>query len=106
MAAFGIWLLLFFPDAVLEPNLGPEAARILATTTHPGAVVLAAFLWIGINPRSCPVRELLAAGVLRLLLTVAFEFSLERQLAAMPAESRPRSARPRRGRGRNRRILR
>jgi len=88
LQGLGVWFLLlgfavingFFRDLVLEPNLGPEPAHVLATTTLAGAVFVAAFLWIGTSRRSYLVRELLAVGVLWILLTVAFESSLGRLL--------------------------
>jgi len=84
LQGLGVWLLLlgfavingFFRERVLEPNLGPEAAHVLATTTLAGAVFVAALLWIGTNPRGYSFRDLLAVGIIWSVLTAAFEFAL------------------------------
>lgn len=84
LQGLGVWLLLlgfavingFFRERVLEPNLGPEAAHVLATTTLAGAVFVAALLWIGTNLQGYSFRDLLAVGIIWSVLTAAFEFAL------------------------------
>jgi hypothetical protein len=86
LAALGVWSLIlgfafinaFFRRTVLEPNLGPEPAHFLATTTLAGATLVAALLWIGMSPRNYPLGQLLLIGLIWLGLTVVFEFILGR----------------------------
>jgi hypothetical protein len=86
LAALGVWSLLLgfafvnalFRRTVLEPNLGPEPAHFLATTTLAGATLVAALLWIGTSPRDYSLRELLRVGLLWFCLTVVFDFTFGR----------------------------
>jgi hypothetical protein len=84
LQALGVWVLLLgfavinglFRQAVLEPNLGPEPAHFLATTTLAGAVFLAALFFVGLSPGGCSTSELLAIGVVWAILTAVLEFGL------------------------------
>ena len=84
LQALGVWVLLLgfavvnglFRQRVLEPNLGPEPAHFLSTTTLAGAVFLAAFFFVGLRRGSESTAELLATGALWAILTVVFELGL------------------------------
>lgn len=84
LQTLGVWVLLLgfavvnglFRQIVLEPNLGPEPAHFLATTTLAGAVFLAAFFFVGLSPGGQSTVELLTIGVLWALLTVVLELGL------------------------------
>ncbi|MEX0880379.1 MAG: hypothetical protein WEF99_06735 [Thermoanaerobaculia bacterium] len=84
LQAVGVWLLLLgfavinglFRQTVLEPNLGPEPAHILSTTTLAGACFLAAFFFVGLGPGGHSTSELLAIGALWAFLTAVLELGL------------------------------
>lgn len=86
IAAIGVWACLLgfaivnslFQGFILEPNLGPEPAHFLATTTLAGAVIMASLLWIGTSAHRYSVRGLMEIGAIWLVLTVAFELSFGR----------------------------
>jgi len=84
LQALGVWLLLLgfafvnglFRQTVLEPNLGPEPAHVLSTTTLAGAVFLAALFFVGWAPGGPSMAELLAVGILWAALTALLELGL------------------------------
>ena len=84
LQALGVWVLLlgfaivngYFRETVLESNLGPEPAHVLATTTLAGAVFLASLLFVALSSSAHSTRELLAIGVVWALLTAALELGL------------------------------
>lgn len=84
LPALGVWLLLLgfavinglFRRVVLEPQFGPDAAHVLATTTLAGAVFLAALLYIGAGRSRHSTAELVGIGVAWALLTAVLEIAL------------------------------
>jgi hypothetical protein len=82
-SAVSAWLLLLvimFTNgivraAVLQPRLGEEPARRLATVVGVALVVAFAYAYVRRTPRRTG-RELLLVGVVWLVLTLAFEFGM------------------------------
>ncbi len=66
-----------FRERVLEPNLGPEPAHFLATTTLAGFVFVATLLFVGLRSEVAAKTELLAVGILWAALTVFLELGLD-----------------------------
>jgi hypothetical protein len=75
------WLILFvvmFTNGtvrvlVLQPRLGEDHARQVASLTGVGLVLLASWLFVRVSPRATP-KQLLGVGLGWLAATVAFEF--------------------------------
>ena len=66
-----------YRERVVEPNLGPEPAHFLATTTLAGFVFVATLLFVGFRSEVAAKTELLAVGILWAALTVFLEFGLD-----------------------------
>lgn len=63
---------------VLQPRLGEDAARQLASLLAIVIVFAAAWIFVRIILRTASRRELITVGLLWLALTIAFEFSFGR----------------------------
>lgn len=65
----------------LEPRLGPETARQVASLL--GVVIVGTIAWLFVRNRRLPVRTLWALGGMWLGLTLAFEFGFGRFVSGL-----------------------
>jgi hypothetical protein len=84
LQSLGLWVLFLgfavinglFRETVLEPNLGPEPAHFLSTTTLAGFVFFVTLLFVGLRSEVPAKTELLGVGILWAALTALLELCL------------------------------